>query len=106
MYTLTYFNASVRSGIDQWPDGLKARYLALALRMREYGPNLGMPHTRSMGAGLFEVRAKSAEGIGRAFFCAPRGKRIVILHEFIKKSEKTPAREIRLARARMKEIAR
>ena len=104
MYTLTYFNASVRARLQRWPHGLKARYLALALRMQVHGPNLGMPHTRPMGAGLFEVRAKSIDVIGRAFFCALSGRRIVILHEFIKKSEKTPAREIRLARTRMKEI--
>jgi len=88
-----------------WPDGLRARFIALSLRMVEYGPNLGEPHTRSMGGGLFEIRAKGREGIGRALYCARIGRRIVILHQFIKKSRKTPVRELRLARARMKEIA-
>ena len=87
-----------------WPDGLRARYFALAVRMAEHGPDLGMPHTRALGGGLFEIRAKSREGIGRAFYCALVGRRIVILHEFIKKSQKTPKRELRIARNRMKEI--
>jgi len=43
--------------------------------MEEYGPNLGMPHTRALGNGLFEIRAKAEEGIGRAFFCTMVGKR-------------------------------
>lgn len=104
MYTLAYFNSAVQDGVQRWPDGLRARYFALAVRMAEHGPDLGMPHTRALGGGLFEIRAKSREGIGRAFYCALVGRRIVILHEFIKKSQKTPKRELRIARNRMKEI--
>jgi len=106
VYSLEYFNAAVKAGIDAWPDGIRARYIALTLRMVEYGPNLGMPHTEALGGGLFEIRAKGREGIGRGFYCALKGRRLVILHEFIKKSQKTPKRELRLARKRMKEIDR
>ncbi len=59
-----------------------------------------MPHTRAMGGGLFEVRAKGREGIGRAFFCTVVGQRIVILHVFTKKTDQTPARELDTARKR------
>ena len=104
MYTFAYFNIAVQDGVQGWPDGLRARYFALTVRMAEHGPDLGMPHTRALGGGLFEIRAKGREGIGRAFYCALVGRRIVILHQFIKKSRKTPARELRIARARMKEI--
>jgi phage-related protein len=69
-----------------------------------YGPDLGMPHTRAMGGGLFELRLKAAEGIARVFYCALIGRRIVMLHQFIKKSEKTLRREIEIARKRMKEV--
>lgn len=106
VFALEYFNATVRAAIDAWPDGMRARYLALALRMVEYGPDLGMPHTEAMGGGLFEIRAKGREGIGRAFYCTLKSRRIVILHAFIKKTQKTPNRELRLARQRMKEINR
>ena len=57
-----------------------------------------------MGGGLFEVRAKGREGIGRAFYCSVIGQRIVILHAFIKKSEQTPTRELEAARARLREV--
>ena len=67
-------------------------------------PNLGMPYTRAMGDGLFEIRAKGQEGIGRALFCTVVGKRIVILHGFIKKTEQTPQRALDTARRRMKEV--
>ena len=69
-----------------------------------YGPDLGMPHTRAMGKGLFELRMKAKEGIGRVFFCTQPGRRIMMLHAFIKKSAKTPANELRIARARLKEL--
>ncbi len=71
----------------------------------ESGPNLGLPFTRSMGDGLFEIRAKGREGIGRAFFCTVVGSKVVILRSFIKKSRKTPARELKIARKRMKEVS-
>jgi phage-related protein len=72
--------------------------------MEAYGPDLGMPHTRAMGDGLLELRLKAAEGIARVFFCTVVGRRIVVLHQFVKKSEKTPKRELKIARNRMKEI--
>jgi phage-related protein len=87
----------------QLPAGFVARFLRYAERMEIYGPNLGMPHTRAMGDGLFELRLKAAEGIARVFYCMLIGQRIVMLHQFIKKSEKTPRRELEIARRRMKE---
>lgn len=104
-YSLEYFSESVRAEIDMWPVGLRTRYRALTLRMETHGPMLGMPHTRAMGDGLFEIRIKSIEGIGRAFFCTRVGRRIVILHGFIKKSEKTPKGALGLARKRMMEVS-
>jgi phage-related protein len=47
---------------------------------------------------------KGAEGIARVFYCALIGKRIVMLHSFVKKSQKTPSKELNLAIKRMKEI--
>jgi len=63
-----------------------------------------MPHTRAMGQGLFELRLKAAEGIARVFYCTVIDRQIVMLHQFVKKTEKTPARELELARRRMKEL--
>lgn len=70
------------------------------------GPNLGATHTKAFGHGLFELRLKGAEGIARVFFCTLVGKRIVMLHSFVKKSEKTPLRDREIAEMRMKEVKR
>ena len=86
------------------PAGFLGRYLRYTDRMEIYGPDLGMPHTRAMGEGLFELRLKSGEGIARVFYCTLIGKKIVILHQFIKKTEKTPLKELEKARRRMKEV--
>ena len=72
--------------------------------MELFGPDLGMPHTRAMGGGLFELRIKAAEGIARVFYCTVVDRRIVILHQFVKKSEKTSPKELGIARQRMKEV--
>ena len=72
--------------------------------MSEFGPNLGMPHTKALGGGLCELRVKGKEGIARVFFCARIGKKIIILHCFVKKSQKTPRKEIAIAQSRMSEV--
>ena len=74
--------------------------------MREFGPNLGMPHTRAMGEGLFELRVKGQEGIARVFYCIVVQQRIVMLHAFIKKSQQTPKRELDIAKRRLHEVLR
>jgi phage-related protein len=103
-WEIVYSGVDVQTAILRFPPGLQARYVHLTERMIAFGPDLGMPHTRAMGDGLFELRMKSKEGIGRAFFCYRQNRRIVMLHAFIKKSEKTPPKELKIARERMREI--
>ena len=103
-YEIVYDSAAVQQRIVELPDTLAARYVVLTRRMVALGPNLGEPHTKAFGNGLFELRLKGAEGIARVFFCTLIGKRIVMLHSFVKKSERTPLRERQIAEARMKEI--
>jgi phage-related protein len=103
-WTITYYSESLQAQILALPAGLLARYLRFSDRMEVYGPDLGMPHTRAMGGGLFELRLKASAGIGRILYCTMIGKKIMILHQFIKKTNKTPAKEIMLARKRMKEV--
>lgn len=103
-YTIIYYSKVVQQQIVELPDTLAARYVVLTRRMIALGTNLGEPHTKAFGDGLFELRLKGAEGIARVFFCTLVGKRIVMLHSFIKKSERTPLREREIAENRMKEI--
>ena len=103
-FEIKYYSKSVQAQILELPDTLAARYVVLTRRMIAIGPNLGAPHTKAMGGGLFELRLKGAEGIARVFYCALIGKRIVMLHSFVKKSQRTPQQELDVAQSRLKEI--
>jgi phage-related protein len=104
-WEILYYNEEVQQSISSWPVGIRAYYVRITERIVIFGPNLGMPFTRSMGKGLFEIRARGREGIGRAFFCMTVNRKIVILHAYIKKSQKTPLNELEIAYKRMKDVA-
>jgi phage-related protein len=62
------------------------------------------PNCRSLGNGLWEVRSGLTDGkIGRVIFCVAR-EHMVLLHSFVKKTQKTPPQDLRLALERMKEV--
>mgnify|MGYP001210624820 CR=1 FL=1 len=103
-WRVSFYNARLQNEILALPAGFVARFLRYAVRMQVYGPDLGMPHTRAMGGGLFELRLAAAEGIARVFYCTVVGRRIVMLHQFVKKTGKTPPRELEIARKRLKEV--
>ena len=103
-YSISYYSESVQADILGLPVGILADYLRLTDLLEEFGPSLRMPHSRAMGDGLFELRPKGREGIGRVFYCYLIGQRIVVLHSFIKKTQETPRRELKIATARMHEV--
>jgi phage-related protein len=103
-YSITYFHSRVKAEIESWPDGILADYARIVELLMEFGPNLRMPHSRAMGGGLFELRPRGREGIGRAFYCFIIGQCVVILNAFVKKTPDTPERELKIARKRMKEV--
>ena len=105
-YRIEYYSEEVQTQILALPDTLAARYIVLTRRMEALGPNLGEPHTKAFGQGLFELRLKGAEGIARVFYCTIVGKRIYMLHSFVKKTQKTPQADLNLATTRMKEVKR
>ena len=103
-YAIEYFHPRVKAEIESWPDGILADFARMVELLMEFGPNLRMPHSRALGGGLFELRPRGREGIGRAFYCFVSNRRIGILHAFVKKTQDTPEQELRIARRRMKEV--
>ena len=99
-YTIHYYSSSVQAELFALPETLQGKYVRLAERMEIFGANLGAPHTKAFGDGLFELRLKGAEGIARVFYCTL----VVMLHSFIKKTQKTPHSELAIALQRMKEV--
>ena len=103
-WTVTFYSRKIEDEVLAMPVGFLARFLRYAERMESFGPDLGMPHTQAMGGGLFELRLKGAEGIARVFYCTVVDRRIVVLHQFVKKTPRTPRRELETARRRMKDV--
>ncbi|GAB3501320.1 type II toxin-antitoxin system RelE/ParE family toxin [Curvibacter fontanus] len=83
-FDITYFHERVLAEIESWPVDVLADYVRLVELLMEHGPSLRLPHSRAFGDGLFELRPRGREGMSRAFYCFLVGKRVVVLHAFIK----------------------
>lgn len=103
-WKIDFYNSSVEDEILKMPPKLQARMIKLLELIEKHGANLGAPHTEAMGNGLFEIRAKAQEGIGRALYCYMKDQHIIILSVFVKKTNKTPKSELQLALKRKSEV--
>lgn len=85
--------------------GLQARLIRLLETIEAVGlEQLHEPHVKHLDGKLWELRAKASEGIARGIYVTVTGRRVVVLHVFVKKSQKTPKGALELARARLKEV--
>lgn len=91
-YQLLFFNASVQADIQDWPTQVFASFVRIAEQMEVSGPNLGLPYTKAMGGGLFEIRARGSEGTGRAFFCCVKEQKILVLRIYQENPNNAKAR--------------
>lgn len=103
-YSIEYFHHRVLAEIEAWPVDILADYTRIVELLMEFGPDLRMPHSRAMGGGLFELRPRGRQGVGRAVYCYVTRRRVVMLHAFVKKTRATPERDLALARQRMKKV--
>lgn len=103
-WKISFYNEKVEKETLAFPAGILANTIHIMEMIEEFGPNLGMPQTRSLGGGLFEIRAKGKEGIGRSLFAVVVENEVLILHSFIKKSQKIPKKELDKAQNRLKEF--
>ena len=103
-WKVEFFNEMVEEETLAFPTGILADFLRVVELIEEFGPAIGKPHTAPLGKGLFEIRAKGREGIGRSNFCTVRDRKIIILHSLIKNTQKIPQKEMGKAVKRMKEV--
>lgn len=103
-WKVTFYSEKVENQTLALPAGILANLLQILELVEEFGPSIGRPHTAPLGKGLFEIRAKGPEGISRSLFCLVKGQEIVILHSFIKKTQKVPKKHLDMARNRLKEV--
>jgi phage-related protein len=102
-YRSTSGNEPVREWLKQL-DSRDRKLIGMDIAIAEYGWPVGMPLARAMGDGLFELRTHLESGrIARVLFSVAYSE-LILLHAFIKKTQRTPQRELNLALQRLKEI--
>ncbi len=103
-WEIEFFNESVEAETLSLPPKILAKILHIFEMIEIAGAQLGEPYTKPLSNGLFEIRAKAKEGIGRSIYCYQKEKKIIILHSFVKKDQKTPKKAIEISLKRKKEI--
>jgi len=106
-YTVEFLNEKVKEEFLALPDSIVAKLTWIMELIELHGiSSVGHPYTKPMEGykGLFEIRAKAKVGIGRSLYCYAKGKNIIILHSFVKKTQKTAQKDIDVALERKKEI--
>jgi phage-related protein len=104
MWEIEFLDQRVLAEFTALPADMQAHYLHIIEMIARQGPpNVGMPHIRSLGGKLWEIRFRGRAGIARAIYVATQRRRLVVVHVFVKKTQKTPQRAIHLATRRAKE---
>lgn len=95
----------VNAELGQLPADMRARLVRIAELIATVGlENVREPHIKHIEGRLWEMRMKGRDGISRALYVTATPKKVVIVRVFIKKTEKTPRREIEIALARAREV--
>lgn len=105
MLKITFLDKRTEKEFRDFPPDMAAHFSRTVLLMQEFGTHtIGLPHMcRVSGTDLWEIRVKGKAGIGRMLY-GVNGQEIIILHAFIKKTQKTPRQAIELAQKRWKEM--
>ena len=87
------------------PTDIRARFDRIVGLIESFGlRRVGMPYVRQVQGKIWEMRAPGREGSGRSLYAAVSGQRVVILRSFLKKTRKTPRKELAIALQRLKEV--
>jgi phage-related protein len=107
-WKVKYYELSTgRSPVEDFIDSLQASTKAKLLRqvelLEEMGPELGMPNTKPLGDGLFELRVRGKEEV-RSVYLFQVNNTIFVLHAFKKKTMAISKKDLRIAKARQQEV--
>lgn len=104
-WTVETLNETVDAEVEVLPTDMRARLARVANLIEEMGlEHVREPHVKHIESRLWEMRLKGRSGISRALYVTASGQRVVIVRVFVKKTEKTPRREIELALARAQAV--
>lgn len=98
-------NKDVDDELEMFDATFKAKFLHIAEMLESFGPeHVKEPYCKPLGNKLWEMRMKGRPGIARAIYITAKNKKIVVLHAFVKKTQKIPRKAIDAALKRLKEV--
>lgn len=104
-WTVETLSATVDKELEALPADMRARFVRISEMIAAVGlERVGAPHIKHLTGPIWEMRMKGKDGISRALYVTVRDKRVVVVRVFVKKTQKTPRREIDLALQRAKEV--
>ena len=104
-WSVEYLNDLIEEEYKTLPGDIRARFSKIMRMIEAYGlPQVGMPYVRHIEGKLWEMRASGRDGIARGMYVTARDQRVILVHVFVKKTQKTPREEIRKALANAREV--
>jgi phage-related protein len=104
-WVVEFLNDEVMEALDDLPMDLRASFQRIVELIQSHGlERVREPYVKHLEGPLWEMRMKGRSGVARAVYVTAVGKRIVVVHVFEKKTQKTPRREIVTALKRAKEV--
>src|SRR5947209_19822368 len=104
-WTVVFVNAEAKAELDRLPVELRASFERIMKLVQAFGlERVHEPYIKHIEGRIWEMRLRGRDGIARALYVTATGRRVVILRVFTKKTQKTPRREIELARRRAEEV--
>ncbi|KFL30680.1 hypothetical protein JP75_13135 [Devosia riboflavina] len=104
-WTVEFLDEDVRAELYAMPADIRASFSRIAQLISNTGlSRVHEPYVKHLEGSLWEMRMKGKDGIARAVYVTAHAQRVVVVHVFQKKTQKTPRREIELARQRAKEV--
>ena len=105
-WTVVYLNNVVRAEVEALSPDLRSKFQRIVELMKAKGlEQVREPYVRHIEGKLWDMRMIGRDNIARAIYITASGQRVVVLHVFIKKTERTPRGALEIARARAKEVA-
>jgi phage-related protein len=105
IWSVEFLDIGVRAALEALPDDIQAKFLRISRLIESAGPaNVHAPYVKHLEGPVWEMRMTGKDGIARAAYVTATGHRVVVVHAFVKKTQKTPRREIETALKRAKEV--
>jgi phage-related protein len=104
-WTVVFVNSAAEAELRALPNDLQAKFFRIVSLITSRGlEQVHEPYIKHLEGKLWEMRMIGRDGIARAIYVTASGRRVVVLHAFVKKTERTPPRALETARTRAREV--